>query len=166
MKNIDLNVLFHEKRQILNHFASQFTSDYNEKEDLIQDTLIKALKSIDHFRDDPNLMTWLYVIMKNTYINHYRHEKRQTALYEDYAMADYSNNTENNATEDKLLGADIQKAMDSLLPENAEIFRLYLEGYKYHEIAEFFTYPEGTIKSRIHLARKMLQKKLKMYQDN
>ena len=63
----------------------------------------------------------------------------------------------------KLLGDDINKALDSLSEEHAEIFRMYLYGFRYQEIADCYHIPEGTIKSRIHIARKILQAKLKMH---
>ncbi|UXD70871.1 RNA polymerase sigma factor [Sphingobacterium faecium] len=166
MENADLNVLFQEKRQQLNHFASQFTSDYDEREDLVQETFIRSLKSIHNFIHDPKLMTWLYVIMKNIYINHYRREKRKSAIYDEYVHTDYFDTISINQTENKMIHDDINKAFESLSEDNAEIFRMYLDGYKYQEIAEVYDLPEGTIKSRIHVIRKTLKEKLKMYQIN
>lgn len=164
MENINLNTLFQEKRLILSHFASQFTSDYDEREDLIQETLIRALKSIHNFINDPKLMTWLYVIMKNIYINQYRKERRKTVVYDDYQNSTIQSSMVINVSENKLLCDDIQKAIDSLPPEHAETFRMYLDGYRYHEIAEYFNVPEGTVKSRIYITRKKLQQKLEVYQ--
>lgn len=166
MENADLNVLFTEKRKQLNHFASQFTSDYDEKEDLVQETFIRALKSIHNFINDPKLMTWLYVIMKNIYINQYRRNKRKNTIYEEYIHTNYFARVSINQTENKMIQDDINKAFESLSIENAEIFRMYLDGYKYQEIAEVYNHPEGTIKSRIHLIRKVLKDKLKIYQIN
>ncbi|MEN5055548.1 RNA polymerase sigma factor [Sphingobacterium kitahiroshimense] len=166
MENANLNVLFQEKRQQLNHFASQFTTDYDEKEDLVQETFIRALKSVHNFINDPKLMTWLYVIMKNIYINQYRREKRKNAIYDEYIHTDYFNSVSINLTENKMIHDDILKALAGLPAESAEIFKLHLDGYKYHEIAEAYNLPEGTIKSRIHQTRKKLQQKLKMYQSS
>lgn len=166
MENSNLNILFQEKRQQLNYFASQFTSDYDEKEDLVQETFIRALKSIHNFINDPKLMTWLYVIMKNIYINQYRREKRRNVIYDDYVHTDYFDSVAINQTENKMIQDDINKAFECLSQENADIFRLYLDGYKYQEIAETYNLPEGTIKSRIHVIRKTLKQKLKMYDIN
>lgn len=163
MKNVNLNILLQEKRQLLSHFASQFTSDYDEKEDLIQETYLRALKTINDFINDPKLVTWLYVIMKNIYINQYRKEKRKNIIYDYISHTDSSEYISKNLSESKMINEDIQKAIDSLSTENAEIFRLHLDGYKYHEIAELLKIPEGTVKSRIHMTRKALQQKLKMY---
>lgn len=166
MENANLNVLFQEKRQLLNRFASQFTTDYDEKEDLVQETFIRALKSVHNFINDPKLMTWLYVIMKNIYINQYRREKRKNIIYDDYVHTDYFDTVSFNQNENKMIHDDIQKALACIPEDNAEIFRLHLDGYKYHEIAEAYNLPEGTVKSRIHQTRKILQQKLKMYQSS
>ncbi|WP_343557682.1 RNA polymerase sigma factor [Sphingobacterium sp.] len=166
MNNYNLNVLINEKRSLLNHFAAKFTADPDEKEDLIQETWIRALKSIDNFVQHPKLMSWLYVIMKHTYINKYRKAKRITEIQDHYVAMESTNTSELNKGINKFMAEDIEKAMGSLTAENYEIFRLFLDGYKYHEIASYFEMPEGTIKTRIHMVRKKLQKQLKVYRLN
>lgn len=163
MNNSSLNVLVEEKRSLLKHFAGKFTNDPDEKEDLIQETWIRALKSIDDFIKHPKLMSWLYVIMKNVYINQYRKAKRTNDINETYIVLESNNSIEGNKSENKFISDDIEKAMCSLSEENYQVFQLFLEGYKYHEIAAYFGMPEGTIKTRIHMARKKLQKQLKVY---
>ncbi|MGJ1417119.1 RNA polymerase sigma factor [Sphingobacterium multivorum] len=166
MNNYNLNVLINEKRSLLNHFAAKFTADPDEKEDLIQETWIRALKSIDNFVQHPKLMSWLYVIMKHTYINKYRKAKLVTEIQDNYIALESTNTSELNKGINKFMAEDIEKAMTSLTPENYEIFRLFLDGYKYHEIASYFNMPEGTVKTRIHMVRKKLQKQLKVYRLN
>jgi RNA polymerase sigma-70 factor (ECF subfamily) len=163
MNNSNLNLLVEEKRSLLKHFAGKFTNDPDEKEDLIQETLIRALKSIDDFIRHPKLMSWLYVIMKNVYINQYRKAKRTNDILETYIGLESTNTIETNKSDNKFIADDIEKAMCSLSEENYQVFQLFLEGYKYHEIASYFDMPEGTIKTRIHMTRKKLQKQLKIY---
>ncbi|WP_286896203.1 MULTISPECIES: RNA polymerase sigma factor [Sphingobacterium] len=163
MNNSNLNLLVEEKRSLLKHFAGKFTNDPDEKEDLIQETLIRALKSIDDFIRHPKLMSWLYVIMKNVYINQYRKAKRTNDIHETYIGLESTNTIETNKSDIKFIADDIEKAMCSLSEENYQVFQLFLEGYKYHEIASYFDMPEGTIKTRIHMTRKKLQKQLKIY---
>jgi len=163
MNNSNLNLLVEEKRSLLKHFAGKFTNDPDEKEDLIQETLIRALKSIDDFIRHPKLMSWLYVIMKNVYINQYRKAKRTNHIHETYIGLESINTIETNKSDNKFIADDIEKAMCSLSEENYQVFQLFLEGYKYHEIASYFDMPEGTIKTRIHMTRKKLQKQLKIY---
>ncbi|WP_312192812.1 RNA polymerase sigma factor [Sphingobacterium sp.] len=166
MNNYNLNVLIKEKRSLLNHFATKFTNDPDEKEDLIQETWIRALKSIDNFVQHPKLMSWLYVIMKHTYINKYRKAKRVGEIQDTYVALESTNTTELNTGINKFVAEDIEKAMSNLSADNYEIFRLFLDGYKYHEIATYFNMPEGTIKTRIHMVRKKLQRQLKVYRLN
>ncbi len=163
MNNSNLNLLVEEKRSLLKHFAGKFTNDPDEKEDLIQETLIRALKSIDDFIRHPKLMSWLYVIMKNVYINQYRKAKRTNDIHETYIGLESTNTIETNKSDNKFIADDIEKAMCSLSEENYQVFQLFLEGYKYHEIASYFDMPEGTIKTRIDMTRKKLQKQLKIY---
>lgn len=166
MNNHNLNVLINEKRSLLNHFAAKFTTDPDEKEDLIQETWIRALKSINDFVQHPKLMSWLYVIMKHTYINKYRKAKRVNEIQDSYVELESTNTIELNKGVDKFIADDIERAMSSLSAENYEIFRLFLDGHKYHEIASYFNMPEGTIKTRIHMTRKKLQRQLKVYRMN
>jgi RNA polymerase sigma-70 factor (ECF subfamily) len=62
-----------------------------------------------------------------------------------------------------MISQDVHKALMSLQPEYAVPFLRYFEGYKYHEIAAEMDLPLGTIKTRIHVARRVLKSKLKMY---
>jgi RNA polymerase sigma-70 factor (ECF subfamily) len=58
---------------------------------------------------------------------------------------------------------DIKKALGSLQQEYYVPFTMYFEGYKYHEIADHLEIPIGTVKTRIHVAIKLLKKDLKVY---
>jgi len=60
---------------------------------------------------------------------------------------------------------DINAVMETVPEKYMSAFIMYFEGYKYYEIAEYFNVPEGTVKTRIHAARKLLQKKLSNYRD-
>ena len=71
-----------------------------------------------------------------------------------------------NGGEQKFVMDDIKKALNSLQQEYYVPFTMYFEGYKYHEIAEHLEIPIGTVKTRIHVARKLLKKDLKAYDKN
>ncbi|KKO89669.1 hypothetical protein AAW12_18835 [Sphingobacterium sp. Ag1] len=165
MTNYDLSVLIEEKRSLLYHFSTKFTTDPDEREDLIQETWIRALKSLDEFINQPKLMSWLYVIMKHAYINKYRKTKRINDIEEIYVDLESTNRITYNSCVDRFVADDIQTAMRSLTEENYEIFRLYTEGYKYQEIGSYFNMPEGTVKTRVHTIRKKLKRQLKVYQS-
>ncbi len=163
MQHIQINSFFQEKRSLLKNFASQFTSDPEIKNDLIQDTMVNALKSIEKIIDHPKVGSWLYVIMRNIYINQYRKTKRTENYHDEYAALTVTDSISVNSSTSKFILDDIQKALRQLSEENYEIFNMFLEGYKYHEIADYMQMPEGTIKTRIHFIRKTMKKQLSIY---
>ncbi|MDR6737885.1 RNA polymerase sigma factor [Sphingobacterium sp. 2149] len=163
MQHIEINSFFIEKRGLLKNFASQFTTDPEIKNDLIQDTMVNALKSIEKLMHNPKVGSWLYVIMRNIYINHYRKTKRTENYHHEYASLARNESTSTNASTTKFILDDIQKALSQLSQENYEIFNMFLEGFKYYEIAEYMQMPEGTIKTRIHFIRKTMKKQLSVY---
>ena len=77
---------------------------------------------------------------------------------------DLKHNTARNDGESKCAVDNIHTALASLPYEYHYPFIRYFEGYKYHEIAAELNIPIGTVKTRIHLARSVLKKNLKMYQ--
>ena len=101
--------------------------------------------------------------MKNTFITNYQKMVRRNTFVDTTENMHYlnslENSTENNAYND--LGmADIQKAIRNLDQEHKEPFMMYYNGFKYHEISEELDIPLGTVKNRIHLARKSLKEVL------
>jgi RNA polymerase sigma factor (sigma-70 family) len=158
--------LLKEHTPVLKNFAFKFTRDSSIADDLFQDTMLKAIKYIDQFKEGTNIKGWLFTIMRNTFINDYRRQVRTNALIlqeEDISSAHLVQSSSRNAAEGKFAMADIQRSL-ALLPRcYYDPFMRYFEGYKYHEIAEEMNIPIGTIKTRIHMARIMLKKQLKIY---
>jgi len=101
--------------------------------------------------------------MKNTYINQYTRNKRLENYRNEYASTGYLNEITTNRGENNFVASDIQHALNSLSKDYYNAFAMFLEGFKYYEIAEHLQIPEGTVKTRIHMARKSLQKQLKTY---
>ena len=163
MENTTIDQLFKEKRPTLKYLAAQFTNDPDEREDLVQETMVRSLGSIEKFLKHPKLMSWLYIIMKNTYINQYTRNKRLENYRNEYVSIGYHNEITTNRGENNFIASDIQHALNSLSKDYYNAFAMFLEGFKYYEIAEHLQIPEGTVKTRIHMARKALQKHLKIY---
>lgn len=148
---------------VLNHseslkpFAISLTRDHEEANDLCQETLYKAFAYRDKYEQGTNIKAWLYTIMRNIFINDYRRNARKKIVLDTvkYSQAVYASSSEVNL---KL------REIDTALHKLPSIFKtaclLYLQGYKYHEIAFALNEPLGTIKSRIHFAKKLLQKQL------
>lgn len=149
--------------------AMRFTKDEDEAKDLVQDTLLKGIRFCHNFDEGTNIKGWLYVIMRNTFINNYRKEQKRNELItteEDISSAHLLKSSSKNASEGKFVMGDIQKALDSIHPNYSKPFQRYFEGYKYHEIAEELGIPIGTVKTHIHQARIELKKYLKNYKGN
>lgn len=167
MENKDLNLQLIEYRSVLSKLAYKFTNDPEDIQDLVQETLLRALKYIDQFFHNPRVVSWLFVIMKNIYINHYRNRK-QRFQYEHHKVAEcqdlgcYEPYIENIA-EQRLALKDVQQALKKLPEEYQDMFNRYINGYKYKELSEIYGMPEGTIKSRIFLIRKGLQQQFPQY---
>ena len=147
-------------------FTRRFTKDRDESLDLVQDTILKALSYSDQFRENRNLLGWLFIIMRNTFINQYRNKKRTAAL------RDTTKNLFFLHTEDIHTFSRPQSTVEynelwnhiNALPEELGIpFKMHVTGYKYQEIAEQLNIPLGTVKNRIFHARKEVQKKLEGY---
>jgi RNA polymerase sigma factor (sigma-70 family) len=153
-------------RKTLMIFTRKFTLDRDESLDLVQDTMLKALMYRDKFRDDINLKGWLFTIMRNTFINNYRKNKREKTSNDksrDLYQLHVVDNHTFTAPDSKFEYKDIWKNVNELESDLLVPFKMHTSGYKYHEIADHLKIPIGTVKNRIFHARKALQKKLTGY---
>ena len=147
--------------------AMNLTRDLDDAKDLIQETLLKALSNKEKFKAGTNLKAWLYTIMRNSFINNYNKITKRSSTLDNtdflkYLNADEGYVTQNSATS-KFALKDIDHAISVLNEEYRTPFMMYFNGYKYLEIAEQLQIPIGTVKNRIHLARKDLKGMLKVY---
>lgn len=166
MTKNEFNLQLHDHSVSLQSFALNFTKDVEDANDLVQDTMLKAVTYYGKFKDGTNLKGWLFTIMKNTFINNYRRLVKTNALItksDDISSANLHYSATTNNSESKFVIGDINKALSTLQPEYYVPFVKYFEGYKYHEIAEMLNIPIGTVKTRIHVARQILKKYLKTY---
>jgi RNA polymerase sigma factor (sigma-70 family) len=154
--------------QSLRPAAMNLTRDADDAKDLVQETLLKALVNRDKFRVGTNLKAWLYTIMRNTFINNYnkitkRHQSIDATEYFQYFNTDENYITQNGATTSFVMN-DLHAAIGQLEEAYRTPFMMYYIGYKYMEIAEKLRIPIGTVKNRIHIARKELKANLTVYQ--
>lgn len=164
----DFNSSLQDHRDGLYSFAMSFTKDADDAADLVQDTLIKAIRCASNFQEGTNIKAWLYTILRNTYINSYRRQQRVRKLItvtDEISPEQLNLSSTNNLGENTCTMDDINRAMAKLQPIYSIPFLRFFEGYKYHEIAEELNIPIGTVKTRIHLARGILKKNLKMYHE-
>lgn len=169
MKKPEFNSLVTKETESLRMYALRFTRSNEDANDLVQDTVLKAITYYEKFKDGTNLKGWLYTIMKNTFINNYRRVTKANSVVtqtEEITSSNLFFSSTKNKGEDIFVMDDIQEALSVLEEEYYKPFSMYFEGYKYHEIAEHLNIPIGTVKTRIHVARKYLKKSLKSYGIN
>jgi RNA polymerase sigma-70 factor (ECF subfamily) len=143
---------------VLKPFAIKLTRNVTEAEDLVQETILKAISNYSKFQEGTNLKAWLYTIMKNIFINEYRKKSRSNIISDTTPNSFYLNVSSNitNQAERTFVMEDINKALLKISVELRVPFLMHYKGYKYQEIAEKLNLPLGTVKSRIFFARKEL----------
>ena len=163
MSTLEFNQMLLTNADYLKPFAITLTRDTETAKDLLQETLYRALANREKYLAGTNIKAWLYTIMRNIFINNYRRTARQQTIFDNTAN-DYLINSRQVATandaEINLSRKDIENAIHALPGLFRDPFMLYFEGYKYHEVAEILKEPLGTIKSRIHFARKLLKQQI------
>ncbi len=154
--------------------ALRMTKNVSDAEDLVQEALVKAYRFWDRFEPGTNSRAWLFKIMTNIFINEYRSKSRSPMavnvddiddnfLYGQLAVTPPGDNPEQQLFA-KIFDDDVKKAIEEL-PEDFRLVVMlsFLEGFSYQEIAEITDLQLGTVKSRLHRGRKLLQKKLFEY---
>ena len=166
MATIDFNQLLINNTEFLKPFAITLTRDNEVAKDLLQETMYRALANKEKYNVGTNIKAWLYTIMRNIFINNYRRKAKQNTIFDNTPnefLLNYNQVTTTNSAEGALKLKDIQASIHQLPAIFRNPFMLYFEGYKYHEIADLLNEPLGTIKSRIHFARKLLKEQLSRF---
>ena len=148
----------------LRRFAMKLTADYEEANDLLQETSLKALDNEDKYTPDTNFKGWMYTIMRNIFINNYRKTVRDQTFIDQTDNLFHLNLPQDSgfeSTEGNYDLKEIRKIVHSLPKEYRVPFSMYVSGFKYREIADKLGLPLGTVKSRIFFTRQRLQKELK-----
>jgi RNA polymerase sigma-70 factor (ECF subfamily) len=166
MTSLEFSYSLDQLSGVLKPFALKLTRDIDDANDLLQDTMVKAFTNQDKFAEGTNLKAWLYTIMKNTFITNYQKMVRRATYVDTTDNLHYINSSasliENSAYGEFAID-DIYHAIDKLDDIFSKPFLLYYRGYKYHEIADRLNIPIGTVKNRIHIARKYLKEDLMVY---
>lgn len=166
MINQNFTTLVDQHSSSLKSFAYSFTRNQEDANDLYQDTLMKAFRYIQNFREGTNLKAWLFTIMKNTFINDYRKDTRKNAVIsvkEEIESKDMLNHHQQNGALGNFVLKDVERMLKLLPVAYLVPFKMHFEGYKYHEIATELAIPIGTVKTRIHAAKEQLKKYLRPY---
>ena len=154
----EFNTMVLSNSEGLKPFAITLTRDYETAQDLCQETLYKALAHHDKYQPGTNIKAWLSTIMRNIFINDYRRAERKKVVVDAVRYAALQHTFE--GADNTIRLREIHEALHRLPDIFKKACLLYLQGYKYNEIAEALGEPLGTIMSRIHFARKMLKKQI------
>ncbi len=166
MSTPEFDQILIKNTEFLKPFAFTLTKDQEAAKDLVQETLFRALANKEKYHIGTNIKAWMYTIMRNIFINNYRRKSKQQTIFDHTANDFLIDTNQVSVTNDAIATLNLKEVQEAIhqLPE---IFRnpflLYFDGYKYHEIADMLHEPLGTIKSRIHFARKLLKSQIERH---
>jgi RNA polymerase sigma-70 factor (ECF subfamily) len=170
-EDFDAEAMPHMK--LLHNYAYKITGNQLDGDDLLQETFLRAFRFFDKFEKGTNCKAWLFRIMKNLFINKYRKNQKEPGKVdyddvENFYDSIRSEKVDSSNLQEKvfanLLDDDMTNALNSLQDDFKTVVILCdLEGLSYEEIADFVQCPIGTVRSRLHRGRKMLQQKLYDY---
>jgi RNA polymerase sigma-70 factor (ECF subfamily) len=158
---------------LLYNYAYKMTGSSDDADDLLQETYLRAYRFFHKFERGTNCKAWLFRIMKNLFINNYRKNQKTPGQVdydeiENFFESIKSERLDTGDLQEKvfnnLLDDDVTKALNSLQDDFKTVIILCdIEGLSYEEIADFVQCPIGTVRSRLHRARKLLAQKLYRY---
>ncbi|MEO1434925.1 MAG: RNA polymerase sigma factor [Bacteroidota bacterium] len=158
-----------KSKNVFFSFALKLTKDREDAEDLVQETLFKALRNKHRFMQGTNFKAWMLTIMKNLFINDYRKKSRMRMVFDgtdsNYHLEANSPHVRNGAVPGMLM-EELTGIIERVPDELRHPFVMYYHGYKYKEIANHLNIPLGTVKSKIHAARTQIKKGIKSRYPN
>src|SRR5690606_28511004 len=165
MNTKQLNLTIEQNQSLLKRVATKFTKDPYEIEELVQETFIRSLSSLERFIHHPKLVAWLFVIMRNVYINNYRKIGKYRTVEAELMSGNHFEQLTYNRGESKFVLHDIQSAIRDLPEDNYRALTMFLDGFNCRTAAdsgrngedEDTRRPTNTQKK----ARRLSQKKLK-----
>ena len=155
-------------------YALILTRDQTAAEDLVQETYLRAVRALGQLTPNSNLKSWLFVIMRNAWLNQLRHTRsgpRFVELDDENVESVYQNDRVN---EDPLVVYLRKMEREQIRAAIADLPELYreiivlrdLEGFSYQEIATMLSCPAGTVMSRLGRARAKLRRALVSWQPS
>jgi RNA polymerase sigma-70 factor (ECF subfamily) len=142
----------------LRRYARALMKDRTEADDLVQDSVARALSRAHCFQPGTNLRAWLFTIMHNVHVNTIRQRVTRPEGASDEALGRLVSPANQD---DRVELRDMARALDTLPPEQRQVLLLVaLEGLKYDEVATVLEVPVGTVMSRLSRAREALRRQL------
>lgn len=151
--------------------ALRLTRDADQAQDLVQDTYARAFRYQSSFKPGTNLKAWLFAIMRNLFWDRVKGGRGEVSLDQD-SEEDFSlyerleDETAHPEVDvlDRIAATEVVTAVDQLPPAYREVVMLVdVEGFSYKDAAEILEVPIGTVMSRLHRARRQLQRHLYDY---
>ncbi|MBU1223553.1 MAG: sigma-70 family RNA polymerase sigma factor [Gammaproteobacteria bacterium] len=140
----------------LRRYARALTGDINRADDLVQDTLERALAKLDLWQPGSDLRAWLFTLMHNLFVNQIRIKRPQETVMEEALDEPVS-----GGQMEALAARDIHAALARLPEEQREVLLLVgLEQFGYAEAAQVLGVPTGTVMSRLSRARERMRQML------
>ena len=138
----------------LRAFAISLSGNVDRADDLVQETLMRAIANIDSFQPGTNMSAWLFTILRNLFRSEYRKRRREV---ED-ADGSYADTLKSQPEQgSRLEFNEFRAALDKLPPDQREALILVgASGFSYEEAAAICECAVGTIKSRVNRARTRL----------
>lgn len=171
----DFEKLILEHVDMLYAVALRLTRNSADAEDLTQNTLVKALRFHDKFKQGTYIKAWLLTILRNTFINEYRRKTRRPAFVELTGAEPaptpaidptFQVEVKRGDSPDmlELLDEEVRDAIQSLPDDfRLAVIMADLQDKSYKEIADVMNCPLGTVMSRLYRGRKLLRDKLEEY---
>lgn len=163
MTTIEFTKQLDQFQNFLYNFALRLTHNQEKAKDLVQDTSLRAFRYKEKFQMGTNFKGWISTIMRNTFINQYRKEKKRRHVsepVETFAYALEGKVITPNQGESNLRMQELTRMFENMSDLYSVPFLLYYRGYEYKEIADQLELPIGTVKSRIHTARNKMKEKI------
>ena len=137
----------------------RMVENHDDANDILQETFIKAWTSLDHFRGDARLSTWLYKIAVNESLTFLAHERRRNnvSIDDEASMLIHAIEADTNVDGDAL-ALELRKAIATLPEKQRIVFNMrYYDEMKYEQMAEILGTSVGALKSSYHLAVKKIE---------
>jgi RNA polymerase sigma-70 factor, ECF subfamily len=157
----DFHSRLEEQLPRLRRYARSLTRDVNRADDLVQDTLVRALAKQHLWQEGTNLRAWLFTLMHNQYVNDVRRANREGGNVDvDDMTSVLVANTDPTASRQL---HELERALNRLpLEQRESILLVGLEGLRYDEAASILGVPIGTVRSRLSRGREALRKLMGM----
>lgn len=150
--------LYHEHLGHIYALCLRMVRDEGRAEELTQEVFVRVWQKLGTFRGQSQFKTWLHRVAVNVVLKHLRTQRRLAAREADEELAKFTSAVHRAMPDTRM---DLERALASLPPGARQVLVLHdIEGYRYREIAELMATAEGTVKSQLHRARRIMREAL------